>query len=116
MEYHEPKSTLNVTIFHLELMLKKFYSEHRLKKFEFEMFIKELDKLHDVHDSLEFYDNHPLYMLLHKELHRMFKNRVPVYSFLIKINLRPGHHAPALLEFNLFPQEKKEVDTTELFG
>lgn len=116
MEITEPKTSISVCSGRLHVLTCNLWNAKHINKKEFDEFKNLINNLDDIHDSLEFYDNHPLYLLLHRELHRLFKQPVPVSSFLIRINLRPGNHVPALLTFDLFPKEiPKSVEPFE-FG
>lgn len=116
METLEPKSGLSITAAKLSNHVQSLYDAKHISLNEFKTFRQLFADLSEIHDSLEFYDNHPLYLLLHRELHRLFKQPIPVYSFMIKINLRPGNHVPALLTFDLFPKEPIPDYTPNNFG
>lgn len=105
MEALEPKSTINSSINYLQNVLTFLKNSNRLQNYQIREFQNVIEDLDKVCESLEFYDNHPLYMLLHRELHSLMKGDVPIYAFEIRVNLRPGNHAPARLSFDLFPSE-----------
>ena len=103
MKYLEPKSTISSCIDELENITKSLSNRNRLKFKEAQELNQIVIDLDNVMQSVEFYENHPLYMLLHRELHSLMKGDVPIYAFEIRVNLRPGNHAPARLSFDLFP-------------
>lgn len=106
MEYSEPKSTVLSAVENIEKFLRSVKYSNKLNKAERSILENAIRDLYDVYDSLEFYEHHPLYILLHKQLHSLMKGKVPIYAFEIRINLRPGNHAPARFTFDLFPPEK----------
>lgn len=105
MEFSEPKSTLLLAVQNLEKFIKHTKYSNKLNKAENEMIIQTIRDLIETSDSIEFYEHHPLYLLLHKQLHSLMQGKVPIYAFEIRVNLRPGNHAPARLSFDLFPKE-----------
>lgn len=116
MEFTEPKTGISICAAKLKVQAGNLWNAKHISQKELNAFNELIEELDNIHDSLEFYDNHPLYLLLHRELHRLFRQQVPIYSFIIKINLRPGNHVPALLTFDLFPQEKSLDYTPENFS
>jgi len=115
MEYSEPKSTLLLSIERLEKFLKHTKYSNKLNKSEIEIIQQSIRDLLDISDSIEFYEHHPLYILLHRQFHLLMQGKVPIYAFEIRINLRPGNHAPAKLQFDLFPKELPKRENFE-FG
>lgn len=99
----EPKTGIINSILQIRNIANELYNTQKIKKYQHQKFIEEIEKLEDIRDSLEFYDNHPLYMLLHRELHRIFKGSVPVDGFIIRINLKPNSTRHALLTFDFYP-------------
>lgn len=103
MQNIEPKSGVSIANARLHVAVQELWARKRIDREQLRVFNEIQEQLDSIHSSLEFYDNHPLYMLLHRELHRLLKGIVPVYSFQININLRPGNHVPAKLDFDLYP-------------
>ncbi len=99
----EPKTGLINAIHAIKSEVNQLYNNQKIQKYQHQKFIEQLEKLEDIKESLDFYDNHPLYMLLHRELHRIHNTKMQIDSFIVKINLKSNSCRPALLTFDLFP-------------
>lgn len=111
MKFEEPKTGIQESKENLFYLIQQLNRNKLSKTDNLRIIAQTIDILTNVENSIEFYDNHPLYILLHKEFHKLLKGPIPVYAFEIRINLRPGNHVPARLDFNLYPQEPQPKES-----
>jgi hypothetical protein len=105
MNIMEPKTAILLATENLERIVSRLASSGDISNNDVQLIRNNLDHLHTVRKSLDFYDKHPVYMVIHQELHRMLKGNIPVYAFQINIKLKAGNHAPAVLNFDLYPKQ-----------
>jgi hypothetical protein len=103
MNPDEPKTLVSEANESLDYLLDEL-NQHDILPAGYSVRIKNILKiLTEAEESLNFYDKHPLWQLMHDALHEVRRRDRQVKNFVIKVNMDPNPGTPALFEFNFFP-------------